>query len=171
MCSNRQGAHMSWGMAERAGSSLGDVSGFLPVVKDVVSMSLHNHPFCPHTVFEPCVSCMQGYLWKKGQLRRNWSERWFMLKPSALSYYMSEERKEKKGSITLDKHCCVEVQPGLTAGATPPKCVWGSFLVLIPLVVPHLHGSDAIPCPLPAGAARPGWEEVHVLREDLIPHV
>ncbi|NXW49803.1 DEFI6 protein, partial [Nyctiprogne leucopyga] len=53
----------------------------------------------------------QGYLWKKGQLRRNWSERWFTLKPSVLSYYMSEERKEKKGSITLDKHCCVEVLP------------------------------------------------------------
>uniref|UniRef100_A0A8C8SRX4 DEF6 guanine nucleotide exchange factor n=1 Tax=Pelusios castaneus TaxID=367368 RepID=A0A8C8SRX4_9SAUR len=53
----------------------------------------------------------QGYLWKKGQLRRNWSERWFALKPSALSYYMSEERKEKKGSIALDKHCCVEVLP------------------------------------------------------------
>ncbi|NXC10575.1 DEFI6 protein, partial [Orthonyx spaldingii] len=52
-----------------------------------------------------------GYLWKKGQLRRNWSERWFMLKPSVLSYYMSEERKEKKGSIPLDKHCCVEVLP------------------------------------------------------------
>ncbi|XP_010180802.1 PREDICTED: differentially expressed in FDCP 6 homolog, partial [Mesitornis unicolor] len=50
----------------------------------------------------------QGYLWKKGQLRRNWSERWFTLKPSVLSYYMSEERKEKKGSIVLDKHCCVE---------------------------------------------------------------
>ncbi|XP_010222052.1 PREDICTED: differentially expressed in FDCP 6 homolog [Tinamus guttatus] len=53
----------------------------------------------------------QGYLWKKGQLRRTWSERWFTLKPSALSYYMSEERKEKKGSIPLDKHCCVEVLP------------------------------------------------------------
>ncbi|KAM9255353.1 differentially expressed in FDCP 6 homolog [Cariama cristata] len=53
----------------------------------------------------------QGYLWKKGQLRRNWSERWFMLKPSVLSYYMSEERKEKKGSIALDKHCCVEMLP------------------------------------------------------------
>ncbi|KFW90116.1 Differentially expressed in FDCP 6, partial [Phalacrocorax carbo] len=53
----------------------------------------------------------QGYLWKRGQLRRNWSERWFTLKPSVLSYYMSEERKEKKGSITLDKHCCVEVLP------------------------------------------------------------
>ncbi|NWX62524.1 DEFI6 protein, partial [Promerops cafer] len=57
------------------------------------------------------VSRAQGYLWKKGQLRRNWSERWFMLKPSVLSYYMSEERKEKKGSIALDKHCCVEVLP------------------------------------------------------------
>lgn len=144
---------MSWGMAERAGPPLGDVSGLLPVVKDVVSMSLHNHSSCPHVVFEPCVSWVQGYLWKKGQLRRNWSERWFMLKPSALSYYVSEERKEKKGSITLDKHCCVEVQPGLTAGATPPTCVWRLFLVLIPLVVPHPHGSDAIPCPLPVGAA------------------
>ncbi|NXH54356.1 DEFI6 protein, partial [Rhabdornis inornatus] len=67
------------------------------------------HPAPPHFDFH--VSWVQGYLWKKGQLRRNWSERWFMLKPSVLSYYMSEERKEKKGSITLDKHCCVEVLP------------------------------------------------------------
>ncbi|NXU46997.1 DEFI6 protein, partial [Turnix velox] len=68
-------------------------------------------PSCPDPVFDPGVSWAQGYLWKKGQLRRNWSERWFTLKPSVLSYYMSEERKEKKGSITLDKHCCVEVLP------------------------------------------------------------
>ncbi|KFV71669.1 Differentially expressed in FDCP 6, partial [Dryobates pubescens] len=53
----------------------------------------------------------QGYLWKKGQLRRSWSERWFTLKPSVLSYYSSEERREEKGSIALDKHCCVEVLP------------------------------------------------------------
>lgn len=59
-------------------------------------------------------------------MRRNWSERWFMLKPSVLSYYMSEERKEKKGSIALDKHCCVEVQPGLwlAAGITRPMWVY-----------------------------------------------
>ncbi|NXF57228.1 DEFI6 protein, partial [Ciccaba nigrolineata] len=68
-------------------------------------------PSCPPTLFLIPVSRAQGYLWKKGQLRRNWSERWFTLKPSVLSYYMSEERKEKKGSITLDKHCCVEVLP------------------------------------------------------------
>ena len=85
MCSNRQGAHTSQG-----------TNPILP----------------PHPVFDPRVSRAQGYLWKKGQLRRNWSERWFTLKPSVLSYYMSEERKEKKGSIALDKHCCVEVRPG-----------------------------------------------------------
>ncbi|GCC24307.1 hypothetical protein chiPu_0002707 [Chiloscyllium punctatum] len=50
-----------------------------------------------------------GYLWKKGQLRRNWTERWFILKPSILCYYVSEDRKEKKGSITLDRNCCVEI--------------------------------------------------------------
>ncbi|XP_058244819.1 differentially expressed in FDCP 6 homolog isoform X1 [Hemibagrus wyckioides] len=53
----------------------------------------------------------EGYLWKKGQLRRNWMERWFTLKPSSLDYYVSEDRKERKGSITLDNNCCVEVLP------------------------------------------------------------
>lgn len=48
-----------------------------------------------------------------------------MLKPSALSYYMSEERKEKKGSIVLDKHCCVEVQPG-------PPSAWGQQILQTP---------------------------------------
>ncbi|NXW79119.1 DEFI6 protein, partial [Hirundo rustica] len=86
------------------------------VIEDVLKQARSPHilghklrPAPPH--FDLRVSRVQGYLWKKGQLRRNWSERWFMLKPSALSYYMSEERKEKKGSITLDKHCCVEVLP------------------------------------------------------------
>ncbi|XP_072521930.1 differentially expressed in FDCP 6 homolog isoform X1 [Salminus brasiliensis] len=53
----------------------------------------------------------EGYLWKKGHLRRNWTERWFCLKPSVLSYYTSEDRKECKGSIELDLNCCVEVLP------------------------------------------------------------
>ncbi|XP_036415835.1 differentially expressed in FDCP 6 homolog [Colossoma macropomum] len=53
----------------------------------------------------------EGYLWKKGHLRRNWTERWFCLKPSALCYYTSEDRKESKGSIELDNNCCVEVLP------------------------------------------------------------
>lgn len=56
-----------------------------------------------------CAGFMQGYLWKKGQLRRNWKERWFTLRPSNLSYYTSEDRKECQGNIALDGNCCVEV--------------------------------------------------------------
>ncbi|XP_041655510.1 differentially expressed in FDCP 6 homolog isoform X3 [Cheilinus undulatus] len=50
----------------------------------------------------------EGYLWKKGQLRRNWKERWFTLRPSNLSYYTGEDRKECQGNIGLDGNCCVE---------------------------------------------------------------
>ncbi|EDL96912.1 rCG60573 [Rattus norvegicus] len=53
----------------------------------------------------------QGYLWKRGHLRRNWTERWFQLQPSCLCYFGSEECKEKRGTIPLDAHCCVEVLP------------------------------------------------------------
>ncbi|KAJ8360687.1 hypothetical protein SKAU_G00172120 [Synaphobranchus kaupii] len=53
----------------------------------------------------------EGYLWKKGQIRRNWTERWFKLRPSTLTYYVSEDCKECKGSIALDHNCCVEVLP------------------------------------------------------------
>lgn len=160
MCSNRQGAHIFWGTS----------SVLLP----------------PR--FDLRVSRVQGYLWKKGQLRRNWSERWFMLKPSSLSYYMSEERKEKKGSIVLDKHCCVEVQPGpLSLGTADPSHPWKGGRPKNTQF--HIHeygraspvdearrirwdmGGNAVLCPVPAGAARQGWEEVHVLCEDLIPHL
>ncbi|XP_075835811.1 differentially expressed in FDCP 6 homolog isoform X2 [Microtus pennsylvanicus] len=52
----------------------------------------------------------QGYLWKRGHLRRNWAERWFQLQPSCLCYFGSEECKEKRGTIPLDAHCCVECE-------------------------------------------------------------
>ncbi|CAB1442908.1 unnamed protein product [Pleuronectes platessa] len=53
----------------------------------------------------------EGYLWKKGQLRRNWKERWFTLRPSSLCYYTGEDRKDCQGDISLDGNCCVEVLP------------------------------------------------------------
>ncbi|XP_053313839.1 differentially expressed in FDCP 6 homolog [Spea bombifrons] len=53
----------------------------------------------------------QGYLLKKANLRRTWTERWFVLKPSFLCYYASEECKEIKGSIAIEKDCGVEVLP------------------------------------------------------------
>ncbi|XP_008299208.1 differentially expressed in FDCP 6 homolog isoform X2 [Stegastes partitus] len=53
----------------------------------------------------------RGYMWKKGHVRRNWTERWFVLKPSSMAYYVSEDLKEKKGEIQLDKSCIIEPIP------------------------------------------------------------
>lgn len=51
----------------------------------------------------------QGYLLKKGHVRRNWQERWFVLKPCSLTYFVGEDLKEKKGEILLEENCVVEV--------------------------------------------------------------
>ncbi|CAN9507100.1 unnamed protein product [Ophioblennius macclurei] len=50
----------------------------------------------------------QGYMLKKGHRRKNWMERWFVLRPTILSYYVCEDLVEKRGDIILDQHCCVE---------------------------------------------------------------
>ncbi|CAK6954792.1 switch-associated protein 70 [Scomber scombrus] len=50
----------------------------------------------------------QGYMMKKGHMRKNWNERWFVLKPNSLSYYVCEDLVELKGVIPLDQNCCVE---------------------------------------------------------------
>ncbi|XP_067382404.1 differentially expressed in FDCP 6 homolog isoform X3 [Channa argus] len=71
--------------------------------KSIVSMAIEE-------VYREIVGDVlkEGYLWKKGQLRRNWKERWFTLRPSNLSYYTGEDRKECQGNIGLDGNCCVE---------------------------------------------------------------
>ncbi|CDR00246.1 unnamed protein product [Oncorhynchus mykiss] len=51
----------------------------------------------------------QGYMMKKGHKRKNWTERWFVLGPNSMSYYVSEDLTDKKGDILLDRNCCVEV--------------------------------------------------------------
>ncbi|XP_028810270.1 differentially expressed in FDCP 6 homolog isoform X2 [Denticeps clupeoides] len=53
----------------------------------------------------------KGYMVKKGHVRRNWQERWFVLKPSSMAYYVSEDLQEKKGEIALDQSCSVESIP------------------------------------------------------------
>ncbi|XP_072340330.1 differentially expressed in FDCP 6 homolog isoform X2 [Scyliorhinus torazame] len=65
------------------------------------------------SVYEELVlDVMQkGYMWKKGHVRRNWNERWFVLKTSHIHYYVNEDLKEKKGEIQLDMDSKVEVLP------------------------------------------------------------
>ncbi|CAH2325544.1 switch-associated 70 [Pelobates cultripes] len=53
----------------------------------------------------------QGYMWKKGHKRKNWTERWFVLEPNMITYYIGEDLKDKKGEIILDGNCCVESLP------------------------------------------------------------
>ncbi|XP_061576868.1 switch-associated protein 70b [Cololabis saira] len=50
----------------------------------------------------------QGYMMKKGHKRKNWTERWFVLKPNSISYYVGEDLAEKKGDIPLDGSCSLE---------------------------------------------------------------
>uniref|UniRef100_A0A671KKI2 DEF6 guanine nucleotide exchange factor a n=1 Tax=Sinocyclocheilus anshuiensis TaxID=1608454 RepID=A0A671KKI2_9TELE len=76
------------------------------IAKETISMAIEE-------VYREIVGDVlkEGYLWKKGQLRRNWIERWFTLRPSTLIYFTSEDRKDRKGNIQLDGNCCVEVLP------------------------------------------------------------
>ncbi|XP_057703122.1 switch-associated protein 70 [Corythoichthys intestinalis] len=53
----------------------------------------------------------QGYLMKKGHKRKNWTERWFVLRTTSMSYYVCEDLVDMKGHITLDKNCSVESLP------------------------------------------------------------
>ncbi|XP_072529247.1 uncharacterized protein def6c isoform X2 [Salminus brasiliensis] len=53
----------------------------------------------------------KGYMLKKGHVRRNWQERWFVLKPDIVVYYVNEDQKEKKGDVQLDGSCVVETIP------------------------------------------------------------
>ncbi|CAB1331667.1 unnamed protein product [Coregonus sp. 'balchen'] len=56
----------------------------------------------------------QGYMMKKGHKRKNWTERWFLLRPNSISYYVSENLAEKKGDIVLNGNCSL--------GRSAPHC-------------------------------------------------
>jgi len=43
----------------------------------------------------------EGWLEKKGQTRRNWNKRWFVLRGSTLSYYAAQDYKVLKGRVNL----------------------------------------------------------------------
>lgn len=47
-----------------------------------------------------------GTLSKKGEVRRNWNTRYFVLKPKYLFYFKSEDDRKLKGTIHLS-NCCV----------------------------------------------------------------
>uniref|UniRef100_A0A4W3KA29 PH domain-containing protein n=1 Tax=Callorhinchus milii TaxID=7868 RepID=A0A4W3KA29_CALMI len=77
----------------------------------IVKEESKQHTWPPaHTDF------LQGYMWKKGHVRRNWNERWFVLKICCISYYINEDLREKSSWIRtsfdpglFDGHCCEQL--------------------------------------------------------------
>lgn len=71
-------------------------------------------------------------------------ERWFVLKPNIISYYVSEDLKDKKGDIILDGNCCVEVKPfkklcmSLKIRINPFLCGIESWYLLKELFLLHM---------------------------------
>ncbi|CAJ1049663.1 switch-associated protein 70 [Xyrichtys novacula] len=82
------------------------ISHFWQVNRQTLSMGINE-------VFQELILDVlkQGYMMKKGHKRKNWTERWFVLRPSSLSYYVCEDLVELKGEIILDQNCCVESLP------------------------------------------------------------
>lgn len=50
----------------------------------------------------------KGYLTKKGHIIMSWKERWCVLMPTCLRYFVSREEKELKGEIKITAKCTVE---------------------------------------------------------------
>ena len=50
----------------------------------------------------------QGFLVKKGHKMKSLKERWFVLKPSKLTYFTNRTCSEQKGVITINKSSSVE---------------------------------------------------------------
>ncbi|XP_034535178.1 switch-associated protein 70 [Notolabrus celidotus] len=91
----------AWEIIELVGTSY-----FWQVNRQTLSMGIKE-------VFQELILDVlkQGYMIKKGHKRKNWTERWFVLRPNSLSYYICEDLVEQKGEISLDQNCCVESLP------------------------------------------------------------
>ncbi|XP_074522660.1 switch-associated protein 70-like [Halichoeres trimaculatus] len=91
----------AWEVIELVGTSY-----FWQVNRQTLSMGINE-------VFQELILDVlkQGYMMKKGHKRKNWTERWFVLRPTSLSYYICEDLMEQKGEIALDQNCCVESLP------------------------------------------------------------
>lgn len=89
---------------------------------------------------------LQGYMWKKGHVRRNWTERWFVLKPSSMAYYVSEDLKDKRGEIQLDQNCVIEVSEENSACLTLHQpTLWLTHIFLFQSI-PDREGKRCLFC-------------------------
>ncbi|XP_049776225.1 differentially expressed in FDCP 6 homolog [Schistocerca cancellata] len=60
----------------------------------------------------------KGMLYKRGYLLPTLKEYWFVLHPTELSYFKSQNEREQCGSIPLDPQCRVDVSPQTNSNST-----------------------------------------------------
>jgi len=58
----------------------------------------------------------EGFLFKKGQKRRNWTKRWFTLRDGVMLYYHNEKKKQQKGEIQIYSNTVVDKSPNKPFG-------------------------------------------------------
>ncbi|CAL9696723.1 unnamed protein product [Knipowitschia caucasica] len=106
-----QGLDQTW---TRSGSDL-SVWDLLELMGAGLFKNIHRHTLSMgiNEVFQELILDVlkQGFLLKKGHKRKNWTERWFVLRPHCVSYFTGENQETKKGDILLDGSCFVESLP------------------------------------------------------------
>jgi len=84
---DQEGASSSGSASSDSDDELLNISGGVSVTTSAVSLTTGG------------VVAKEGNLMKKGQKRRNWKRRWFVLQSDGLYYYESQEMKDLKGGI------------------------------------------------------------------------
>ncbi|WAR02414.1 SWP70-like protein, partial [Mya arenaria] len=79
----------------------------------VVGLSGKNISAGLHELFDTYISnvLIKGMMWKRGFKHKSWKERWLILTPAQLRYYVSQNEKVLKGTIVFDEECTIEVPP------------------------------------------------------------
>lgn len=69
-----------------------------------------DHRSKPRASGEDSTVLKSGYLWKKGERRKTWKKRWFVLRPAHLAYYKTSAEYQLLRLLDLsDIHSCTQV--------------------------------------------------------------
>src|SRR3989338_11095143 len=77
-----------------------------PVVAPPSPLTTHRPPSIDPSLLSDTLK--MGFLRKKGDVRKNWTTRWFVLKARCLAYYGTERDPDPKGIIQLSSCCTLQ---------------------------------------------------------------
>ncbi|KIM40019.1 hypothetical protein M413DRAFT_446908 [Hebeloma cylindrosporum] len=99
-----------------------------------------------------------GYLWKKGERRKTWKKRWFVLRPAHIAYYKSSAEYQLLRLLELsDVHSCTQVnlkRHDNTFGLISPLWVKAIEEARETLLATSTQTSAATPIPIPESKSK-----------------